>query len=260
MIKMSASMNTESFQKSLRSLADLKKDVPKLVKRVAANVVKDCMKLTPPFGGAPSSETWGTQKKSGERAVENDLRQIFVKLGDLDAVKMHKTNGVGAALKLYASKGDANAVVKILHNIKINAAGFSIEPRQGDHLAKRTKYGRARKSGGTYFVDGGLEAYIKTTQKRVGKAKHGWMAAAAALGIKGIPRWIAGQQGPSGDVTITGVGTARFSVVFENTVPYIQSKGADLKIVREAFKSTQVRLDKEVQKILDYRMKKAKAA
>jgi hypothetical protein len=253
-------MDTRGFVKSLRMLAELKKDVPKVVKRVAGNVVKDCMKLTPPFGGAPSSESWGVQKKAGEKAVENDLRKIFVKLGDLDVVQSSKPGSIGAALRRAAKDGDASLVVKLLGKIRIDAAGFSLTPRESDHLAKRTKYGRARKGGGTYFVNGGIEAFVKATQKRVGKAKHGWQASASALGIKGIPRWIAGQQGPSGAVTITGDGTPRFSVTFENTVPYIQARGGDLRIVASAFKSTTVRLEKEVEKLLAYKMRKAKLA
>ena len=60
--------------------------------------------------------------------------------------------------------------------------------------------------------------------------------------------------------SITGEGTDKFSVTFENTVPYIQRKGRDLQIVKEAFKSIGYRLRKEIESLLDSRMRKAKRA
>ena len=254
-------MDTTSFQRSLNELAGLKKDVPKIVRRVASNVVKDCVKLTPPFGGAPSSESFNEQRKSGNRAVENDLRKLFKDIDELQIVKDAEKKSVGWRLMKLAKKGDSQAIVKFLNSIKIKAVDFAKAPDRESHLLYRTKYGKTRDlRGASFFVLGGLEKYIKSVQARVGTAKHGWLAAINALGIKAIPAWIRNQSGYVGRCKIEGEGTDKFSVTFENTVPYIQRKGRDLQIVKEAFKSTGYRLRKEIESLLDARMQKAKRA
>jgi len=288
LISTRAKIDTTSFQRSLNELAGLKKDVPRIVRRVASNVVKDCVKLTPPFGGAPSSESFNTQRKIGQNAIKGDIlggrkigggsqksRGIFFDIGDIEietktGYKISKKGGEQSFQKLFVTKrGEVYGCEKTDY---IPRAGFSdMRPR---HQAARSKItGRVftagssdRTIGRTRFVDrlvtstAAINQYLKWVYGRVGGAKHGWFAAIQQLGIKGIPQWIRDQDTPKGMCSITGEGTSQVSVTFENTVPYIQRKGRDLQIVKEAFKSTGYRLRKEIESLLDARMRKAKRA
>ena len=261
MIKINASMDVSGFQKSLTELAGLKKDVPKVVRRVAGNVVKDCVKLTPPFDGAPSSESFNTQRKAGFRAVSNDLNKLFKDVDELEIMKEATKKSIGSRLAKLVKKGDSVGVVRLLNDIKIKAIGFTHTPERDAHLLYRNSYGRTRDlRGSSFFISTGLLAFIKSVQKRVGTAKHGWLKAISILGIKGIPAWIKNQSGATGSCAIKGEGTDKIEVTFENNVPFIQRKGRDLKIVKEAFKSTGVRLAKEVESLIAARMRKAKRA
>lgn len=261
MIKINASMDVSGFQKSLTELAGLKKDVPKVLRRVAGNVVKDCVKLTPPFGGAPSSESFNAQRQVGYRSVENDLNKLFKDIDELDVIRNAQPKAVGSRIEKYARQGNSQAVVKMLNSIKIKAVEFAHIPTKELHLLYRTAYGKTRDlRGASIFIKTGLPAYIRSVKKRVGGAKHGWATAVSKLGIKAIPAWIKNQNTPSGSCDIRGEGTERMEITFENNVPYIQRRGRDLRIVKEAFRSTSVRLAKEVQMLMDARMRKAKRA
>ncbi len=259
MISMSATMDTSGFQRSLMALVEIKNDAPGIVKRVAGAVVKDCVKLTPPFGKSPSSEKFEDQKKVGFQAVENDVRKVFHDIKDLQIVKERTKGSVGWNLRKAALRGDGTSVLEILKDIKIDATSFDSSPTAEHHLAVRDNRGRTNSKRGSFWVAGGIAAFTKSIQKHVGKAKHGWSTAIRTLGVKGVPNWVINNDGPSGECLVEGAGTLKFSVTFENTVPYIQRAGRDLGIVSAAFKSTSVRLDREVEKILAYRFKKAKA-
>lgn len=261
MIFTRASVSTSGFQRSLNSLLELKKDTPKIVRRVAGNVAKDCVKLTPPFGGNPSTETFNEQRRVGRRAIEKDLGRLFESVRDLDIVKNATKGGAGKRLVKLAREGNTQGVVDLLNGLKIRSQAFEPTPQVEAHLKNRNSLGRVKSiTGSPVFVLDGVKDFIAGVQQRIGSAKHGWMAAISTLGVKGIPAWVRNQSTSSGRCVVEGEGTSKFSVMFENTVPYIQSRGRDLSIVKSAFQSTAVRLGKEVQAVLSARMRKAKRA
>lgn len=259
MIAMRGIMETEGFQRSLQELLKLKQDIPKVVKRVAGGVVNDCVKLTPPFGGRAFTESWPSQRQMGNRAVENDIRKVFLDIRNLGVVKGRKKNSIGMSLWKASSKSDHGAAIQILLELNIRADSFDDVPTVEKLNSVRDKRGRTSERRGNFWVKGGIPSLVKQVQKHVGKGKHGWMAAVKQLGVKGIPVWVSRQSNESGACKITGEGTSKFAVEFENTVPFIQRKGRDLGIVKAAFESVRIKLDREVKAILAYRFKKAKA-
>ena len=262
MIRMSANMDTSGFQRSLKELAKLKKDAPKVVKRVAGNVVKDCVKLTPPFGGHAFTETFGAQLKVGRGAVDADIRKVFYAVQELDAVKARTKGSIGWNLWKAAKLGTGQTVLQILENMKLRPTSFGPSPTEAQHASVRDRRGRTKSNRGSFWVPTSavLNAYIKTVQAHVGKAKHGWMSAVSKLGVRGIPGWVTRQQSTSGTCTVSGEGTLNFAVEFENTVPFIQQKGRELGIMKAAFKSVGNKLQKEVDAIMASRFRKAKRA
>lgn len=253
-------MDTRGFQRSMDELLKVRPDISKTVPRVAGQIVKDCVKLTPPFGDHAFTETFGAQLKVGKGAVSNDIKKVFHTIQELDAVKESKKGSIGEALKKAARKGDRNLVILLLERLKLRPTSFDPEPTTAHHGSTRNNKGRTVKSRGQFFVAGGINDYIRVVQKRVGEAKNGWTASVRKLNVKGIPAWITRQTGPSGTCEIKGAGTVQVSVTFENTVPFIQAKGRELGIMRAAFRSVGVKLEREVKAILAARFRKAKSA
>ena len=260
MISASASMDTRGFQRSMDELLKVRPDIAKTVPRVAGQIVKDCVKLTPPFGDHAFTETFGAQLKLGKGAVSSDIRKVFHTIQELDAVKESKKGSIGYALKKAMREGDKPLVIKLLERMKIYPTSFDNEPTQSNHALTRNNKGRTVKSRGQFWVAGGINDYIRAVQKRVGEAKNGWTAAVRKLRVKGIPAWITRQSGPSGTCEIKGAGTVQVSVTFENTVPFIQAKGRELGIMKAAFRSVGEKLNREVKAILSARFRKAKSA
>jgi hypothetical protein len=181
-------------------------DSVKVLKDQGRLFVRDLIKVTPPFGDATFSESYNTQRKAGESAVERDIRKVFVPLRQF-AENVSKTNpelgvtltmkgGITGSnianrkLKRSSNRIDMQALEAIFRNMGMEGrVMLNVDP--AIHEKARGRRGRVRRATPVVVVnEKSIDKYIKEKQGHIGKAKAGFMKAAIGLAVKGIPNWI----------------------------------------------------------------------
>ena len=229
-----------------------------VLKEVARAFVKDCMKMTPPFGDRPVKESWKTQRDIGMAAIKLDLfGGRRGSLGKTKRVGVFETMPKAWLQKVIDERGEDFQETVYWHDKSGKAYGaerklFKPSANQSEMREHHKKYFRNgrmsaagtkdRRIGRWVWIDKMIvppeaaDQYLKLMQSRVGNAKAGWMQAATALGVKSIPQWISRQRGTGSGVykVTTHKGWPAYTV--GNAVPYIQEKGRELGIIKRGLK------------------------
>jgi len=238
-----------------------------VMKEVARAFVKDCMKMTPPFGGQPVKESWKAQRDIGMAAIKGDLFGgtrgsqgktkrvgIFEQMpkawldtvikdqgDDETTVYWHDKSGkpFGAERQLF--RPDATSVPMREHHKRYFRGG-----RMSSAGTKDRQIGRWKWIDKMIVPPQAATRYLRLMQSRVGTAKSGWVKAAQGLGLKGIPKWITRQRGASHGIFKVGRAKGWPQYTVGNSVPYIQSKGRELGIIRRALRFRIVAMRKQL--------------
>jgi hypothetical protein len=243
------------------------REAGKVLKAQARLLVRDLIAATPPFGKAAFSrdvESYNDQRAIGRKAVERDIRKVFVSLRDyikeLDNVKLAaaltQAGGLGASSNIKTRKQsfrkssvDMPALEAIFRNM--GKEGRVIMEVNAD-LHKKARNRRGRTVGGKsnrYVVvrERSLDKYISEVQRRVGYAKAGWMKAAIALGVKGIPNWI--KQHVTAGVFEDRTNASNMSVTVGNLVEF--QEDFDRRQFQAALKNREIAIPIEMRKIVE---------
>ena len=190
-------LDMTQFRRAAQRLLAVKRiTIEKLISDQARLFVRDAIKLTPPFGPNAITESYAAQRRIGEAAVRRDIGKVFQPLTGLNILRHPRNARLGEALQSAARSGDLATVILLLER-----AGLHVRVVQaadpGLHRAARTQRGRVRFSGPPLVVMDarGLKKFIESQVSQVGKTKGGWLAAADALGVTGIPAWITRHKG-----------------------------------------------------------------
>lgn len=236
----------EEFGRQLERISMVTgREIGTVIRQEAKLFVKDVLKLTPPFGTAPSTESLNAQKKVGERAVERDIRRVFSTL-DLTKIRSPK---IKHDLERLVRKGDLEGVRRVLRAMGIPARDVLREADPKLHEGQRDRRGRIQSRKNIWVVkDGSVKRYVREKQKHVGKAKSGWLMAARALGVS-VTNWISRHSGAGVFVDRTR-DRKKPMVRVGNAVDFIQGSGAELQIVKRALQNRVRNMKAKIERVL----------
>ena len=247
------------------------RDSDKVLKDQAKLFVKDLIKVTPPFGKATFSESYNEQRKSGEDAVERDIRKVFIPLRvfaesvssrnpKLAAAILAAGGIVGSNVKTKKSKVvkssiDMDALDAIFRNMGMEGRVVRyVNPEI--HQRARGRRGRVKRATPLFVVsEKSLDSYITSVKKDVGKAKSGWLKAAIGLGVAGIPNWIRRHLTPGVFVDKTLANNPEASITVGNLVEY--SGDFDAAKFEAAIQNRQRGMANQLAKMAEHRARKA---
>ena len=243
------SVDKARIDNAARELARLYgKSLQDVLKSQSRLFVRDCVKFTPPMTyGAEYSESWAKQKKIGDNAVKTQVGMSFQDIRDLKVWEGAEEKGeISHSLRKAVRTQNLEAIRTILGRLGVNRnQGVRLDAGIGLHQKMRGRTGRV-KAGRPWVI---LNARSIRTVERirlamVGNAKSGWMKAARGLGLA-LPQWIA--KGGKGIYEAHLAGEKPY-IIMGNPVPYIQSTGAELRIIARAMKNRVKLIEKEVVK------------
>jgi len=196
---------------------------------------------------------WAEQKRIGQRAINADIHKFFHHLGPSaeEQVKLSK----GGIRYWLNREGEVYGVDET--NLALTSARGKMHDRRRQFWSrgrlhkqpKAMRVGRATIIGQMAAPTRNIKGYATWLGKRIGKAKHGWIKPAQALGVKGVPKWISGQTGSSGIFKQSG--HAKWpAYIIGNNVPYIQQSGKELGIIRQALKWSTHALEKQLRETI----------
>lgn len=267
-MSVAVSVDMRGLQKQLQEMAKLRGDTIKPLKDTARQIASDCIRMTPPFGKAVSTESFNTQRDIGRKAVERDIRRTMVPLDSIRLMSQPdestpEKKRLGATIRRLRRAGDWKALSEIIGKLlQIHDLKIAGEADAKFHIQHRTRRGRVeRRNVQPVLINraASIKAYIKKEQDKVGLAKSGWSQAVAILGVKRIPSWITSQNGQGTCIDATG-NKLRPYITFSNDVPFIQESGRELSITRRACANRERNLAKEIQRLTDARVRKANAS
>jgi hypothetical protein len=248
-------LNTAAFERQVAELINVtRRDSAEVLKQEAKLFVRDVVKHTPPFGKAPATESFNEQKKAGEAAVDRDIRRAFLPLSRFGK---GREDHVVEELKKLARQGRISAAQKMLKDLTGRdwEVFMTVEPQVHEMLRKRGRVNRQRQPK-IILKEASLRKFLAEKKKHVGKAKGGWAAAAAALGVK-LPNWITKHGSPGSVQNQLNHATAP-QITVSNLVGYIQGAGAELRIISRALESRTVAMKAKLEKILAAKFAKGK--
>lgn len=237
MLKPTVHFDQAGFRREgLRLMALKNISVEKLVRDQSRLFARDVLRITPPFGRHSITESFNVQRRTGEAAVKRDLGRVFMGPKDLSVLKHPKSPRLAKNLEQAIRARDTAAVQAILEKIGLQVKVIE-QPDATIHRGARNRRGRVRGNREPMLVldQRALDRYVKDVVGHVGKTKAGWLPAAAALGVTGIPNWIRRHGGQTpGLIRFEGRGN-KFAVVIGNLVAWGQAF-SELRIVEEALK------------------------
>lgn len=252
------------------------KDIDEMMRAQARLFVRDAMKLTPPTGKSALSEKWPQQLEAGKVSVLRDVKRK-AKAASTVKVLSVGANPSGASgpdkwARLYRKSKDQFLDV-LRDKAKLNFRDVFPElNRENASALIRSKQKRKTliydgtppqydAGKGPLFVSPEFAAVVEHKWKLLGIAKAGWMKAANALGLKGVPKWIKRHAGVAEGVyvhpTVTGWGT---SYTVGSAVGYMQSTGARRRVIERAWESRRIRIAGEIKAAMRAMNRKNKGA
>lgn len=203
-----------------------------VVRQQARLFVRDVARFTPPTGNAPVTESFGVQRGFGRRAVESDITGLFKPVGDLEFIKNPRNARVGALGKGYAERREFGKLKELMRRVGVKGE-LVTEANRWLHSKHRGYGGRTLRGRRLYVMHApSIGVLVREKKQLVGLAKSGWAKAARSVG-QALPAWIVNHAGPG--YVIDDLRHPTFpSITMANTVDYIQSAGARLRVVQRA--------------------------
>lgn len=216
-------MDLRGFNESVARLRSVnKRETTDFLRRLAVELLKYLVRLTPPSGGHAFTETFGTQKKAGEQAVRGDITKGFESLNKL-AMMRTPTGRLGRRLKQVIRDGRPALASHILRNAGgiIRSSGIIDEVTPHIHHRLRNRRGRITTDDPFLVIkQSSITQRIKNVQKRVGYAKAGWGEAMKGLRVfSKYPKWIT-QHNTPGTFMESGVFSLKYTIRMQNRVKY----------------------------------------
>jgi len=209
-----------------------------VMKQVMRMWVSDMLKMTAPYSssdmvkmGTPSTSVQDsegnnmTARLMGKRAVERDLRKLFMPVDDeANSAKRWWTGKDG---QLWFKKADDTVMKVDDDSLQFLKGGAAQSSMAAYHKANRGADGRVKRRTKMLFVRANqFKKYLKAEQSAVGRLKAGWVVALRAFGGKTPPAWISanprGTAGSASATTMNAQGTGYLSAT--NSVPYVLRK------------------------------------
>jgi hypothetical protein len=237
--------NEAHFRNRLAALGRL---INKSVEEMAVDVmrlgVEQAIRLTAPFNkGQSFTEALGAQKRLGEAAVRRDIRRVFH-----DEAPLESSELLQSVYRVLKTDGP-QAAKNILESGSIAGLTPLEAPTQSVHNKTRIRGRVPERPSMRYPVQGGLDAYIRTKVRNVGKTKAGWIPAARQLKAarKAMPAWVTRHSSP-GSLEITRQGDR---VVYRavNRVWYVGFSKAHRDIETRVARSMQNNIEKRIVKV-----------
>ena len=276
-MKIRADLDRGAWTNQLRKLSEVMgQTMDEAVRGQARLVIRDCIRLTPPFTAKPYkpyTESFKAQLKAGERAVQKSVLRVFRPANAFWVLSTNREGGKDERAKqaaTYAKRGDIGGIRKLFFDSKPMQRLIAVERAANPHTYDMTrgrdgrpprKFGgimihkgtvptwgnRRGKKGVTKY--GGIDAIYKDKVAKLGIAKAGWLDAADKLGLpaKDCPAWVRKHKGrASGGSVYRFVEGVKAMVICGNGVPYIQKSGATLRIAQTALKNREQNLYKQI--------------
>lgn len=277
----SITIDTREFSRTANELIGALKagNKPKspmeVMERIARNLLKECVKFTPPFTERTGQESFAAQKRAGDAAVRREVTGLFRPFKEFDAEREAKSVETfvregskffnlpqNAALRTrmlgYIAAGDWSKVNAVLDDTGQHLSSVVPDATRALHREARDRRGRVRASAlkRPYYVENekSIVALLRERLAKVGFAKSGWKRAAAGLKLS-LPNWIARHNG-AGEFQKSGTNQWP-RIVLGNSVGYIQASGAELRIMQRAIANATYKLKKELEAVLAYHARKA---
>jgi hypothetical protein len=238
-------------------------DLGQLLRQQTGRVVERVINLTPPFSSSRLERMLKAEKGTfgklqarsvGERAVERDIRRVFIPVDELkDWQKSAKFRKAQAA-------NDTETIARLLKG-KFHFERVTVDVDTQHHQRSRSNDGRVRRKPHQHLVLNAesITKYVKRRQAQVGYAKSGWREAHRKFGAGGtlgakldpLPSWIKRHQGAGfvEDQTRNLTANEMYTRI-GNSVSFIQKKGRELRIMEEAIKTQANALNRNVERIL----------
>lgn len=230
-------LSTDELSRFNRDLiaftAALDKDIETEVHVQGRLTLRDAINYTPPMqaghGNTFQTVAPTTQRRQGEKAIENDLNRLYQALNSLDIIASPQSTKLAQQIRRHMRLREWEALGEL-----IKAAG--VWPGKGTPkiLAEATrdhhKQWRTRSSGKVAgrikqpFLVASAPSIAKRkreAKKAVGYAKSGWNKAARGLKLP-VPNWVARHNGPG--IFVREGRKHSFAVTLGNSVPYIQNR------------------------------------
>jgi len=225
-------------------------------------VTKDIVKMTPPHGKSPLSESWAEQRAIGRDKVRKDLTPKRTKKGTgiFEESSQAKIGNKDASLGFLWYDKDwkgyfftrkenwkPNATFKDMDkwkNSRRNSKGRVVRFNQPKLVINKSGVNKGKRLfivGGMGVKSGQIEKYIKHAQKMVWTAKAGWKKACESLGIP-LPTYGRRQ---SGDYEETKGESP--SITLWNSTPYVQSYFFKNSIIDAALRRRLPMLQKQIE-------------
>ena len=223
-----------------------------VIKDEARLLVEALIKMTPPFNiNHPVDGSYGEQLRIGKAVIKAQAKNRFPTIASFPILdkKLRKQ------VKYLQSMGLNGALESLLKKNGYFIAGVRRDISEAIYDSQRNGQGRIpiRDNKPPFLMQesGPINEMIKLKQSHLGKAKGGWVKAADALQVKGIPQWIR-RHAAYGHYKI--VEETEMGITYEvgNFVPFIQAKGSRLKIVREALNFRERRVKNRLEREIKY--------
>ena len=277
-MKLSMALDRGHFTNQLRKLVEVTgQTAEEAVKGQARLIIRDCIRLTPPFSSrpyAPFTESFKKQLDSGKKQIKNDILRVFRPanwLWTMTKDRQGKKSDRAQQIAKFAKRKDIDGIKKLypagdkMRRLKdVDSYANPLYYEQ----ARNSKTGRPpRKFPGVLIHTGtvptyenrnnqkGLTSYgklnilYKAKVAAIGTAKAGWLYAADKLGLpsKDVPAWVRRHQGKVGSEGIYKLDEGlKAAVTCGNTLPYIQAVGKEKRVVEQAFKNRLRNMPKQI--------------
>lgn len=271
----SARIERGNWANQVRRLIDAYgKGANEVLRSQARLFVRDAMRFTPPFGEAPITESFEEQRKMGRAAIVDDMKRMMLAASQVRILSAGNDASAFWARRLKENESAAlpelqtaiQSGKRLLSGVWDKVTVPRVEGKMGR--------GRRYKRNESYLIFNGrpprlfsgnrrldvppeLREIVRRKVNKIGRSKAGWVKAADALGLKGIPRWIRSQSGTSAGIFDSEGGGLQVSYTVGSLVPWMQTKGRELNIVERAWKNRQRNIEKEIENVLRANARKA---
>lgn len=257
--------SAEKKRKWFRMMEETGKSLIELMVQWGGVLNRTLIAFTPPRAGKNAEgedqnahpngrPNWPEMKKSGNRAIERDIKYLFPELSLIHVISHPSLNLVRWAkdIKKYIDQKNFGAVSRMLQNAGLPTPLVLQKADRAVHQSARDERGRVRRGVRYPIIDvSSREPLIKQLQLDVGKAKAGWIT--GKMAVSNIPAWVRRHSMPDGsDVDLNG---PNYRIVFRNTSPASSGMGADL-MVDPAMEIVGRKFDKALSKTIEHNAKK----
>lgn len=252
-----AEVNSARLEASIvKFAAATRRTVGDVLRDVMKALVRDIVKLAPPFKSLSVRESFGEQRRIGEQAVKSDIERVFLPLESLriynsetrlgKEIKRATDNNRKDVLEILFQRSLKRGAISPQLMDAVDDSNFLATVNPADHKSQRNKRGRVRKDPRRFAVrQSAIDRYVKTMQKRVGKLKAGFSAAAQKFGVS-LPSWIR-RHSNGGQVVDQSNSILNPFILLRNTVSYVADQNSTLRFAAIAMRNQAGKIERQLE-------------